>query len=161
MALGVIHHLPDADRALRAIARHARAGGRVQVYVYWVPEWRSHRAVLAAVTAARKLTVHMPHWLLHILCYPLAAGLLVAFVLPYRAARNVPLLEPLARRLPLKTYADYPFGVLVNDQFDRFSAPVEHRYEPDEVERMLRAAGLEDILITANNGWLGSARRPG
>src|SRR2546426_5015037 len=30
---------------------------------------------------------------------------------------------------PLFVYAKYPFNVLYNDQFDRFSAPIEKRYD--------------------------------
>ncbi len=160
MAIGVLHHLPDPAAALRSIARCARPGGLVHVYLYWQPPWRWHRAVLKAVTGARRLTVRMPHRLLHALCYPLAAGLLLVAVMPYRALRKRSRLHRLAEAMPLKTYADYPFTVLVNDQFDRLSAPIEHRYEAAEVERMLVAAGLEEIQVVANHGWIGHGRRP-
>ena len=62
--------------------------------------------------------------------------------------------------MPLKTYADYPFSVLVNDQFDRFSAPLERRYTADEVRGALTAAGLEDLVVLPNHGWVGDERRP-
>jgi hypothetical protein len=62
--------------------------------------------------------------------------------------------------LPLKTYADYPFSVLVTDQFDRFSAPIEHRYDRGEVESMLQRAGLSDVTVLSNAGWIGDGTRP-
>ena len=62
--------------------------------------------------------------------------------------------------MPLKTYADYSFQVCVNDQFDRFSAPIERRYEREEVEQLLTGAGLIDTRVTAHHGWLGAGRRP-
>ena len=62
--------------------------------------------------------------------------------------------------MPLKTYADYPFGVLVNDQFDRFSAPLERRYDADEVAELLDRAGLEQAVVLPNHGWIGDGRRP-
>jgi hypothetical protein len=118
------------------------------------------------VTAARRVTVRLPHRLLHALCVPLAAVLAVAFVWPYRAMRRVPRLRRLAGALPLKTYADYPFGVLVNDQFDRFSAPLERRYTRAEAAAMLQRAGLSDVSVIANHGWVADGRatvsgRPG
>ena len=143
MSIGVLHHLPDPERALRTVARYARIGGHVHVYVYWRPERRWHRAVLGLVAAARRLTVRLPHRVLHLLCYPLAVGLEVAFVAPYRTLRHRPRSRRLAAALPLKTYADYPFSVLVNDQFDRFSAPLERRYAAEEVQAALSAAGLQ------------------
>lgn len=160
MSLGVLHHLPDPGQALRAIARHARPGGEVRVYLYWMPALRSHRAILRLVSAARRLTVRMPHPLLHPLCYPLAAALFLSIVLPYRLLRGRPALAAVARRLPLKAYADYPFGVLVNDQFDRFSAPLERRFTADEVRELLTTAGLVEVQVLENHGWLGIGRRP-
>ncbi len=35
--------------------------------------------------------------------------------------------------------------MLYNDQFDRFSAPIEKRYDADEVRRLLERAGLQDV----------------
>lgn len=160
MSIGVLHHLPDTERALRSIARYAKPGGHVHVYLYWVPEQRWHRRVLRAVTALRRLTVRLPHPVLHALCYPLAALLLVTVVAPYRALRKHPRTDRLAAALPLKTYADYPFAVLVNDQFDRFSAPLERRFTADEVRAAMQDAGLEDVVVLPHHGWVADGRRP-
>jgi hypothetical protein len=62
--------------------------------------------------------------------------------------------------LPMRQYADYPFGVCVNDQFDRFSAPVENRYTRAEVLDWLERAGLEGATVLPNWGWLGTGRKP-
>lgn len=160
MSIGVLHHLPDTERALRSITRYAKCGGHVHVYLYWVPEQAWHRRVLRAVTALRRVTVRLPHPVLHALCYPLAAVLLVTAVAPYRALRKHPRAARLAAALPLKTYADYPFSVLVNDQFDRFSAPLERRFTAAEVRGAMEAAGLEDVVVLPNHGWVADGRRP-
>jgi len=160
MSIGVLHHLPDTERALRSIARYAKPGGHVHVYLYWVPEQRWHRRVLRAVTALRRVTVRLPHRLLHALCYPLAAGLWAAVVVPYRVLRRRPRTARPAAALPLKAYADYPFSVLVNDQFDRFSAPLERRFTAAEVRAAMQAAGLEDVVVLPNHGWVADGRRP-
>src|SRR5262249_45976140 len=141
MSIGVLHHLPEPEIGLRAIAGLARPGGTVHVYLYWMPEVRWHATVLRGVTWARRFTVRLPHRVLHLLCYPLAAGLAVVVVGPYRLLRRRPRSAKFAAALPLKTYADYPFRVLVNDQFDRLSAPLERRYDRAEVEAMLQRAG--------------------
>jgi len=160
MAIGVLHHLPDTERALRRIARFARPGGRVHVYLYWQPERTSHRLILNGVELLRRITIRMPHRLLHALCYPLSAALWISIVLPYRFLRRFPKLERVADAVPLKVYADYPLGVLVNDQFDRFSAPIERRFTREEVEALMRAAGLEDVVVLPHHGWIADGKRP-
>ena len=81
-------------------------------------------------------------------------------VSPYRVLRRRAGLARIAQALPLKAYVDYPFGVLVNDQFDRFSAPIERRFRRDEVEAMMKRAGLEDVRVLENAGWIGCGQRP-
>ncbi|MGH2918470.1 MAG: methyltransferase domain-containing protein [Solirubrobacteraceae bacterium] len=159
LAIGVLHHLPDPERALRSIARYAKPGGHVHVYLYWLPEPRWQRRVLRLVSALRRVTVRLPHRVLHALCYPLAAALQLSVVGPYRALRARPRGRRLATALPLKTYADYPFGVLVNDQFDRFSAPLERRFTAGEVRAAMEDAGLEDVVVLPNHGWVADGRR--
>jgi SAM-dependent methyltransferase len=160
MLIGVLHHLPDPQRALVSVSRYARPGGLIRLYVYWQPPWSWHRSVLRLVSAMRLATVRMPHRLLHVLCFPLAALLFALFVLPYRLMRRSGSLRSVAERMPLKIYADYSFQVCVNDQFDRFSAPLERRFERQEVERLLASAGLVDTWVTGHHGWLGAGRRP-
>lgn len=160
MSVGVLHHLPVPERALAQIAPLARPGGSVHIYVYWMPERRWQARVLAGVAAVRRMTVRLPHPLLHALCIPLAALLAVGVVWPYRLLRRSPRARPLAEALPLKTYADYPFAVLVNDQFDRFSAPLERRYRREEVQAMLAGAGLVEVRVLPNHGWIGDGLMP-
>jgi hypothetical protein len=63
---------------------------------------------------------------------------------------------------PLALYARYPFRVLYNDQFDRFSAPIEQRWTRSEVERLLVGLGLERVAVWPAFGWIGEGwkRRP-
>lgn len=160
ISIGVLHHLPNTERALQYLVNFVRPGGRLRIYLYWQPEIRWHRWLLRAVTAARRLTTRMPHPLLLALCYPLSIVLWLLFVGPYRVLRRLPLTRGLADALPLKTYADYPFGVLVNDQFDRLSAPIERRFTASQVENLLEQAGLEQVDVRANAGWVGEGIRP-
>jgi hypothetical protein len=82
------------------------------------------------------------------------------FVLPFRLMRGVKRLDRLTAALPLKTYANYPFGVCVNDQFDRFSAPIEWRFTANEVKALLVNGGFTETVVLENHGWVGSGRRP-
>jgi SAM-dependent methyltransferase len=159
-SIGVLHHARDPEAALRRIVPLARPGGYVHAYLYWVPQRRWHRVLLTGVTFARRVTTRLPTRLLLAACHPIAAVLFVCFVAPHRAGRHRPRLRRIADSLPLKAYADYPFVVLLSDQFDRFSAPIEHRFTRGEVARMFDRVGLEEVLILENNGWVAHGRRP-
>lgn len=159
MSIGVLHHLPDPERALRSVTTYIAPLGYLRIYLYWWPQQAWQRAVLRGVQVARRVTVGLPHPVLHLLCYPLAAALFATVVLPHRLLRGRRLLGRLVESLPLGSYADYPFGVLLNDQFDRLSAPLEQRYTRAQVAEMLTQSGLTDVEVLPHHGWLGEGRR--
>jgi SAM-dependent methyltransferase len=156
-SLGVLHHLADTERALQGLVAKLRPGGRLRIYLYWKKHgWKGR--LLALATAARRVTTRMPFWLLRAACFVLSLGLFVGVVLPYRvlAAAGVRGLDD----WPLFVYSKYPFNVLYNDQFDRFSAPIEKRYDADEVRRLLEGAGLLDVSVRPCFGWLADGIKP-
>ncbi len=160
-SLGVLHHLPDPEAGFRSLLRLVKPGGEVQIYLYWKPEGQPVKAaLLALVGGMREITRRMPHPLLHALSYPLATAAFLFFVWPYNLLRAIPATRSIAEKLPMKQYAAYPFRVCVNDQFDRFSAPIENRYTQGEVRGWLERAGLENIQVLPNFGWLGTGRKP-
>src|SRR5262249_3374686 len=123
-SFGVLHHLPDPEEGFRRLVAQVRLGGRVLIYVYHALEGQPvKQAILRAVTAIRRVTVRMPHRLLLPLTNALGWGLYASVVMPYRVLSRFSATRPFAEHFPLKSYADYPVRVIVNDQFDRFSAP--------------------------------------
>ena len=54
---------------------------------------------------------------------------------------------------PLAGYEEYPFQVILNDTFDRFSAPIENRYSKEQVVNWYNNASLEDVNILGGSGW--------
>jgi SAM-dependent methyltransferase len=159
-SLGVLHHLPAPESAFRNLLRYLKVGGEIQIYLYWKPQHRPVKALLlSAVAAARKVTTKLPNWAVYALAYPSALTAFILFVWPYRLMRQVPLLSGLAQELPMKQYAMFPFRVCVNDQLDRFSAPIENRYTKSEVEEWLASTALESPVVAENYGWVATARK--
>jgi SAM-dependent methyltransferase/uncharacterized protein YbaR (Trm112 family) len=161
-SLGVLHHLEEPAAALRALAALVRPGGEVRLYLYRSLEdegWM-RRGLLGVVTAVRRLTTRLPFAAVHAFSWAVAAAATAGFLLPRRALRRFPAGERLTRGLPLVQYTDVPFGMLVAEQFDRFSAPLERRHGRDDVEALLREAGLEPVALLSGLGWRAIARRP-
>jgi SAM-dependent methyltransferase len=156
-SIGVLHHVADTEAALRVLVRKVRPGGRLRVYLYWKRHGWTGRA-LALVTAARRLTTSMPFGLLRTACWLLSLVLYVVVILPYR------LLSALGvhahQDWPLFVYTKYPFKVLDNDQFDRFSAPIEKRYDAEDVRHLMEAVGLREVDVRPQFGWIAEGTRP-
>jgi len=143
------------------LLRYLKPGGEIQVFLYWEPEGQPlKRGLLAVVSAVRQLTTRLPYRMVHSLACPAAWLAFGLFVWPYLVLRQIPGLGKMAERIPMRQYARYPFGVCVNDQFDRLSAPIENRYTRAEVEAWLVRAGLEDVVVYPNCGWVATGRKP-
>jgi SAM-dependent methyltransferase/uncharacterized protein YbaR (Trm112 family) len=158
-SIGVLHHLPDSEEAFRNLLRFLKPGGEIQIYLYWKPERAVKKLLLGLVTALRKLTTRLPHSTVYALSYPAAAAAFVGFVWPYRMMMRINALRNFAEKIPMKQYASYPFRVCVNDQLDRFSAPIEKRYTRSEVSEWLHRAGLENSVVNSSYGWVGTGRK--
>ena len=160
-SLGVLHHLPDPEPAFRNLLRFLRPGGGVQIYLYWKPEKQPIKSLLlSSVTAARLLTTRLPHSAVYALAYPSAVVVFTLFVWPYRLMTRVPSLKDLAEDLPMKQYSHLPFRVCVNDQLDRFAAPIENRYTRADVENWFSRANLECSQIATYFGWVATGTKP-
>jgi SAM-dependent methyltransferase len=156
-SLGVLHHLDETERALKGLVAKIRPGGRLRVYLYWKRHgWRG--ALLSVATLARRVTTRMPFGLLRATCWMLSIGLYGTVVLPYRGLSRAGVRAH--ESWPLFVYSKYPFNVLYNDQFDRFSAPIEKRYDPDEVKALLESAGLRDVHVRPCFGWVADGNKP-
>jgi len=160
-SLGVLHHLPDPEPAFRNLLRFLKPGGDVQIYVYWKPEKQPVKSLLlSVVTAARLLTTRLPHSAVYALAYPSAVVVFTLFVWPYRFMKRVPSLKDRAEDLPMKQYSHLPFRVCVNDQLDRFAAPIENRYTRADVENWLSRTNLECPQIDTYFGWVATGTKP-
>lgn len=161
-AIGVLPCVPDPEAALRQMIRFVKPGGYVHIYVYWAlehaPAWQ--RTLLRAVNATRLVTVRLPYRVLDAVAFLAAVAGYTVFSLPHRYLSRWAPTRRLASGLPLQRYAKDGFRVCYNDQFDRLSAPIEHRHTRAEVEGWFRRAELEDVRIEPHWGWIACGRKP-
>jgi SAM-dependent methyltransferase len=150
-SLGVLHHLDETERALQALVSKLKPGGRLRIYLYWKRHGIAG-ALLSLVTLTRRVTTRLPFWLLKMCCWILSTALYALVVVPYKALSSAGVHRH--ESWPLFVYSKYPFRVLYNDQFDRFSAPIEKRYDREDVVALMRRAGLSDIEVRPCFGWV-------
>lgn len=149
-SLGVLHHLPTPEHGFKKLVGLLKNRGNILVYVYHSFSKTTFKYyLLKFVNFFRNFTTKISHDLLYILCYPIAFFSYIIFVLPYKIFFK----KIIKNGWPLGLYVNYPFEVLLNDTFDRFSAPIENRYSKEEITKWYRNAGLKDIVIFGGGGW--------
>jgi SAM-dependent methyltransferase len=146
-SLGVLHHIPDTEAAMRDCVRKLKPGAQFLVYLYYRfdnrPAW--FRAVWRTSDIVRKGVSKLPFGARRAVSTALAAT--VYFPL----ARLAGLLEAAglrAQNLPLYSYHKSTFYSMRTDALDRFGTRLEHRFTRAEIEAMMVRCGLEDIRFS-------------
>lgn len=148
--LGVLHHLPTPEEGFGKLTKLLKNKGSILIYVYHSFSRGSFNFYAQkAVKFFRQITKKMSHKLLYLFSYPIAVLSYLLFIFPYKIffkRKNI-------KNWPLKMYSEYPFGVLLNDTFDRFSAPIENRYSKEEILNWYKKGQLKNIKILGGGGW--------
>ncbi len=157
---GVLHHLASPLRGLQELVRVLKPGAPIAVYLY--EDFRARpivwRALLATTNACRKMTTRLPPAVLYRLCHIGSPIVFALLTVPHRILRRLPGAEALAATIPFR-HGTGPFS-LAGDLYDRFSAPIERRYSREDTLALLRQAGLEELLIANDRGWMAAGRKP-
>jgi len=152
MSLGVLHHIPDTELALKSGVRKVKKGGYVLLYLYYALDNRSFlfRAIFYASALIRMIVSSLPAFLKKIVCDLIAVFVYMPFVLLSGLAKKVSSGSPLYQRIPLSYYVDKSFNIIRNDALDRFGTPLEQRFTRQHIEQMMKNSGLGDILFSEN-----------
>ena len=151
-ALGVLHHIPDTERAVAACAAKLKPGAPFLVYLYYDLEDRAwlSRFLLRAVTVVRFLVSRLPSKARSLVAEILAA---VVYWPLARMARLVELAGRDPALLPLFQYRHRSFYVMRNDALDRFGTRLEKRYSKEGVRQLLEGAGFEKVVFSEGPPW--------
>ena len=151
-ALGVLHHIPDTERAVAACAAKLKPGAPFLVYLYYDLEDRAwlNRLLLRAVTVVRFVVSRLPSKARSLVAEILAA---VVYWPLARMARLVELAGRDPAIFPLFHYRHRSFYVMRNDALDRFGTRLEKRYSREGVRQLLEGAGFEKVVFSEGPPW--------
>lgn len=146
-SLGVLHHLPDTQKAINDISKKLKSGAPLLVYLYYAfdnrPLW--YRFLWKVSDFFRKGISIMPFSIKFFISQ------VIAFLVYWPLARFAKLLEKLEilpRSFPLKDYRRLSFYTMRTDSLDRFGTRLEKRFTQREIEVMLKNAGFKDIIFS-------------
>jgi len=158
-SLGVLHHVPDTESALRACIRKLKMGAPFLVYLYYDfdnrPKW--FRLLWTLTEGPRWLIARMPFLLRRILTD------VVALTIYWPLARLAALIQRLGydvSNMPLSAYRDRSFYSMRTDALDRFGTRLEQRFTRANIKQMMETAGLRDVVFSdLEPFWVAVGRR--
>jgi ubiquinone/menaquinone biosynthesis C-methylase UbiE len=146
-SLGVLHHVPDTEAAIVAIADKLKPNAPFLLYLYYALDNRPicYRLLWRITDLARLIVSRLPHPLRLVISQAVAA------LVYWPLARIAQYLSQRGRSmsaLPLSYYADKSFYVMRTDAYDRFCTRLEKRFRRSEIERILKRTGFKDITFS-------------
>jgi ubiquinone/menaquinone biosynthesis C-methylase UbiE len=151
-SLGVLHHIPDTEAALRSCVAKLKRGAPFLLYLYYRfdnrPRW--FRMLWGMSDAARRVISRMP--------FPLKKAITDAIALSvyWPLSRTAYLAEKRGlsvESFPLSFYRNASFYTMRTDALDRFGTRLEHRFTRSEIHRMMTGAGLTDIQFSHSSPY--------
>ena len=146
-SLGVLHHVPDTEAAIRSCVGLLKPGAPLLLYLYYAfdnrPWW--FRALWRLSDAGRSVICRLPSGVKHVVTDVIAATVY------WPLSRLAGLLERVrvpVEGLPLAYYRHHSFYTLRTDARDRFGTPLEQRFTRRQIEDMMQAAGLVDVRFS-------------
>jgi ubiquinone/menaquinone biosynthesis C-methylase UbiE len=146
-SLGVLHHVPDTEAAIAAVAGKLKANAPFLLYLYYAldnrPIW--YRLLWRLTNLARLVVSRLPHPLRLVISQTVAV--LIYWPLA-RVARFVSQCGRSANALPLSYYADKSFYVMRTDAYDRLCTRLEKRFRRSEIEGLLARTGFKNVTFS-------------
>jgi ubiquinone/menaquinone biosynthesis C-methylase UbiE len=151
-SIGVLHHIPDTYKAMKACVDKVKKGGYFYTYLYYNLDNRGflYRSLYNLSNFFRKKISKLKPKPKKIVCNILAVLVYMPFVLTCRTLKFFGLPEKFRRKIPLFGYEKRSFYVIRNDALDRFGTPLEQRFTKKQIEEMMEKAGLTEILFSNN-----------
>ena len=148
MSVGVLHHIPDTQKAMIDCVKKVKKGGYFYCYLYYNLDNRgvAFKLLFTISDFIRKIVSSLSPKLKRVVCDILAAIIYLPIVLLVRFFYFLGF-KKLANKLPLSPYRNKNFFVLRNDALDRFGTKLEQRFSKDEVIEMMKRSGLDNIIV--------------
>lgn len=149
MSIGVLHHIPDTQKAMNDCVKKIKIGGYFFTYLYYNFENRgtAFKLLFRAVNGVRKLTSRLPVKPKKFVCDVIAFTVYLPVVTAGRALNGMGL-KKLAKKMPLSHYQTNSFFWMRTDALDRFGTTLEQRFSRADIRRMMTEAGLSDIVFS-------------
>jgi len=150
VSLGVLHHIPDTLKGIKACSSMLKPGAPFLLYLYYAldnrPAW--FRLIWKTSNGFRKIISALPHKLRYLVCQ------LIAGLIYWPMAKLSSLFEKIGASnsfidgFPLSAYRNLSFYTMRTDALDRFGTRLEQRFTRNQIKIMMEDAGLERVIFS-------------
>ncbi len=149
ISLGVLHHIPDTEKALMSLSKKIKRNGHLLIYLYYALDNRSmaYRALFNVSTLFRRIISKMPSGLKKFTCDLIAFFVYLPFV-GIASLVKVFSKGDFYKKVPLSYYVGKSLNVIRNDSLDRFGTPLEQRFTKEQIAEMMKNCGFEDLVFS-------------
>lgn len=146
-SLGVLHHVPDTQAAIKSCVKLLKPRAPLLLYIYYSfdnrPKW--FRLIWSLSNIFRKIISLLPAKI------KLLVTNIIALLLYYPLARLSYLLLKFninVSNIPLSFYSNCSFYTMRTDARDRFGTSLEKRFSKNEIKKMMQLSGLKNIKFS-------------
>lgn len=152
MSIGVLHHIPDTQQAMTDCVKKIKKGGYFYTYLYYSLDNRGFifKLIWKLSNLLRYLVSALPQKIKAIVCDILAFLIYVPLVNLARLLKIIGLPKSIWSKIPLSAYENKSLFIMRNDALDRFGTPLEQRFSKQEIEIMMKKAGLSTVIFSEN-----------
>ena len=142
VCLGVLHHIPDTESALKSINAKLKPGGTLLAYMYYNLEGKNlfYRVLFSISSLARRVISIFPSSSKRFICDVIA---FLVYLPLARISQKLSMRGVNTKNFPLHHYETLPFHVMRNDSLDRFGTRLEKRYSIEQIRQMLSQTGFD------------------
>lgn len=148
--LGVVHHAPDTQAAIKSCVDLLKPGAPILLYLYYAfdnrPSW--FRFLWKLSNLLRRVVAKLPN---NLKC---SVTDLIALFVYFPLARTSLILKKFGfsvRNFPLNFYSELSFYNMRTDARDRFGTPLEKRFSRQQITVMMKNAGLTKIKFSESS----------
>ncbi len=147
ICLGVLHHIPNIEIALKSINLKLKKNAPFLLYIYYSfenkPIW--FKLIWKVSDLLRKFISRLPFFVKSFICDFIA--ILIYFPLS-RFSKLMSYFNYDVRNIPLSFYSDKSISILRNDSLDRFGTKIEQRLSMMEIQDLLLKTGFNNISFS-------------
>lgn len=150
MSIGVLHHIPDTENALKKLVDKINKGGNFYGYLYYNFENRGglFKSAFWISNLLRIAISSLPTMVKKVACDLIAVVIYFPFSIVSRLLKRLFSDKRYYQKLPLSYYHDKSILIMRNDALDRFGTRLEKRYSKSSIIELAERCGLTNVKFS-------------